>query len=111
MKLLRLYGNRITLLLLIVTFSSVLHAPAFKNINRENVGAADTSESTTSSAPAAFQLDRDAIVLERLEMPSAAAPTSPVTFSNIPQQNVTNFATTIETHHSDLANRRHTLRI
>jgi hypothetical protein len=111
MRLLRIYRPLITALLLIVTFSSVLHATPFKNINRENLGAADTSESTTGRAPTAFQLDHDAIVLERLDIPSAAAPISLVTFSNISRGSETNFAAIVSSHHSDLALQRHTLRI
>ena len=108
---LRLYSSWITVLLLIVTFSSVLHATPFKNINRESAGAATGSESSTGRAPTVFQLDREATVLERLEMPSSAAPISSVTFSNISQDYVTNFAATVECHRLDLLQRQHTLRI
>ena len=111
MRLLRIYSRWITVLLLIVTFGSVLHAPPFKNINHESAGAAHGSESSTGRPPTVFQLDREAIVLERLEMPSSSAPISSVTFSNIFQDNVTNFAASVECHCLDLLQRQHTLRI
>src|SRR5437879_6049917 len=111
MRLLRVYSSWITVLLLIVTFSSLLHATPSKNINRESAGAATGPESSTGRAPTPFQLDRETIVLERVEMPSSAAPISSVTLSNISQDNVTNFAATNEVHHSDLPQRQHALRI
>jgi hypothetical protein len=111
MSLLRVYSSWITVLLLLVTLSSLLPATPFKNFNRESAGAATGSEPTTSHVPAAFQLDREAIVLERLETPSTAAPIASVTFTNISQANITNFAAAIEFHHSDVLHRQHTLRI
>jgi hypothetical protein len=96
----------ITVLLLLVTLSSVLHASPFKSINRET-----GSESTTGHLPTAFQLDREVTVLERIEMPSAAAPNSSVTSGNMAQHNITDFAGVIESQHSDLPHRKHTLRI
>ena len=106
MRLLRVHSRWIAVLLLIVTFFSLLPATWFKNINRET-----GSEPTTGRVPSAFQLDREVIVLERFELPSAAAPIFSVTLTDISQNNGANFAATLECHHSGLGQRQHTLRI
>jgi hypothetical protein len=111
MRALRVNRICITVLLLIVTFSSLLHAAPVKNLNGENAGAATGSESSAGNAPTDLQMDRDTTALARPGTLSPAAGVSPFSFGHLIQVRVSGFAATNEVHHSDLPQRQHALRI